>query len=79
MLRKDWEDLQSKGDWFFMPSDHYIVIQWGATHNDVCVLPLFGDNKWQWDGSHEKPTLSPSILVHGKWHGFLREGVLTDA
>lgn len=31
---------------------------------------------WQWDGNVEKPTLSPSIDVHGHWHGYLRDGVL---
>ena len=34
---------------------------------------------WQWDGNKEAPTLSPSIDVHGVWHGWLRAGKLIDA
>ena len=40
---------------------------------------------WQWDGNREKPTLTPSILIHQlndkaekvgeHWHGFLTAGV----
>lgn len=31
---------------------------------------------WQWNGSVEKPTLSPSCLLSGVCHFFLREGVI---
>lgn len=81
-LRKDYDDLRdngAKGDWYFMPSDNYIILQFGDAIDDVVVLPITGEHKWIWNGSHEAPTLSPSILVHGKWHGFLRDGVLIDA
>lgn len=30
---------------------------------------------WEWDGNHEKPTLSPSVHHVGHWHGYLRNGV----
>lgn len=30
---------------------------------------------WQWNGSREKPTLSPSIYHVGHWHGWLTDGV----
>jgi hypothetical protein len=47
---------------------------------DFCSLPLSGSGKtfpvWQWDGNREAPTLSPSINVIGRWHGFLRAGKL---
>lgn len=81
-LRKDYDDLRDngvKGDWYFMPSDAYVVIQYGDTNDFLVMIPLTGEHKWDWNGSHEAPTLSPSILVHNKWHGFLREGVLIDA
>lgn len=81
-LRKTYEDLRDngcKGDWYFVNSDKYIVLQFGDTIYDIVVLPVVGEHKWDWNGSHETPTLSPSILVHDKWHGFLREGVLIDA
>ena len=29
---------------------------------------------WEWDGDKEKPTLTPSILRNGVWHGYLRKG-----
>lgn len=29
---------------------------------------------WQWDGSRERPTLSPSVNHVGHWHGWLRAG-----
>lgn len=31
---------------------------------------------WQWDGNEDRPTLSPSILSPGSWHGYLRNGRL---
>jgi len=30
---------------------------------------------WNWNGSLEKPTLSPSVHHVGHWHGWLRNGV----
>lgn len=33
---------------------------------------------WGWDGNVEKPTLSPSLLVPGVWHGYLRAGRLVS-
>jgi hypothetical protein len=29
---------------------------------------------WLWDGNRELPTISPSINVIGRWHGFLEAG-----
>ena len=49
---------------------------------DVVSLPLSGDNTkpvWQWDGDRNFPTLTPSINVIGRWHGWLREGQLVTA
>ncbi len=45
---------------------------------ELVSLPVTGDQHpvWQWDGSREAPTLSPSIHVIGRWHGFLRAGKL---
>lgn len=38
---------------------------------------------WQWDGNREQPTLQPSINCNGGagcgWHGWMRQGVLSDA
>ncbi|KRA44712.1 hypothetical protein ASD80_06100 [Devosia sp. Root635] len=30
---------------------------------------------WLWNGSTEKPTLTPSVHHVGHWHGWLTEGV----
>lgn len=36
-----------------------------------------GERGWEWNGSEDAPTLTPSILQSGlpcKWHGFLTNG-----
>lgn len=30
---------------------------------------------WQWNGSLDKPTLTPSVHHRGHWHGWLTDGV----
>lgn len=30
---------------------------------------------WQWNGSLDKPTLTPSVHHVGHWHGWLTDGV----
>lgn len=34
---------------------------------------------WTLTGTDAAPTLSPSLVVAGRWHGWLRDGVFTDA
>lgn len=34
---------------------------------------------WVWDGNEEKPTISPSVLHIGHWHGWLKNGMWTQA
>lgn len=34
--------------------------------------------EWGWDGNKDKPTLTPSILNHGEWHGHLVAGRLVS-
>lgn len=29
---------------------------------------------WQWDGNEESPTLTPSVHLPGRWHGFFIKG-----
>lgn len=29
---------------------------------------------WQWNGNEEVPTLSPSVHLPGRWHGWFRNG-----
>ena len=37
-----------------------------------------GQRLWGWDGNEDKPTLTPSILSPGIWHGYLRAGRLVS-
>lgn len=32
--------------------------------------------EWGWDGNEDRPTLVPSILNEGEWHGHLQGGEL---
>ncbi|MCB1516139.1 MAG: hypothetical protein KDJ19_00775 [Hyphomicrobiaceae bacterium] len=34
-----------------------------------------GRDTWNWNGSFEKPTLTPSVHDKGHWHGWLTDGV----
>lgn len=34
------------------------------------------EREWGWDGSEDKPTLQPSLLNPGEWHGYLKAGRL---
>jgi len=40
--------------------------------------PAAGVRIWTWDGNEDKPTLTPSILAPGQWHGWLRGGRLVS-
>jgi hypothetical protein len=71
-----------KGDWCFMPDNITMFIKYGDEQSDVCAVRVAGEGAWQWNGSKEKPTLSPSIKVSNServlWHGFLKEGIIID-
>lgn len=34
------------------------------------------EREWAWDGNEDKPTLRPSLLNPGQWHGYLTAGRL---
>lgn len=61
----------------------YIVIP-GSSSSGFDALRCFRgpdrgiEREWSWDGNEEKPTLSPSILNEGEWHGYLRAGNLVS-
>jgi hypothetical protein len=45
------------------------------------LIPIDGSHGWEWNGSFDKPTFSPSILVtwgnhpgHRQCHSFVRDG-----
>ena len=66
-LREDDEKL---GDWWPY-SD-------AKTKGDVVRIPLTSkvEKNWGWNENKESPTLTPSINVVGRWHGFFRDGKL---
>ena len=43
---------------------------------EVVSIPISGSSGlvWNWNGDKEFPTISPSINVVGRWHGFFRNG-----
>lgn len=90
MIRQNLDDLDAngqKGDWCFLNDDALIALQWGE-RLEICIIKVKETSDvtgpiWQWNGSKETPTLSPSIRVFTQdktlWHGFLREGKLVEA
>jgi hypothetical protein len=90
MLKDDFDELQI-GDWCFVNGETHIGIRLGAGENDHCILPVQNKSKpreivgthWEWNGSREAPSLTPSILHWGNgrnqpatWHGYLTDGKL---
>jgi len=41
--------------------------------------PAGSPPSWNWNGSVDKPTLTPSVHHVGHWHGWLRDGVWVSA
>lgn len=72
--------MTQPGDFCFSADlDHLYLILPGSKHADCIPIRLGepgGERVWGWDGNEESPTLTPSILAHGQWHGFLRAGRL---
>ena len=76
-----------KGRFYWSGPGVSLFLQWGAERGQHVLLYMNhqrgnwaapGD-KSGWDGNLDSPTLSPSILVPGEWHGFLEQGTLRDA
>lgn len=53
----------------------------GSLAFDVPVRTEREKQMWQWNGDVDKPTLTPSIqkTTGCMWHGFLKEGIFTNA
>jgi len=89
MLRENFDiNCHKVGDWAFDGENAiWLAVPKGNSwdEGELVRLPISkteGSNTppvWKWNGSKEKPTLSPSINVIGIWHGFLRDGILIDA
>jgi len=75
--------LGHKGDWCFLNKDQTMAIRYDDnSFLGTVVIPIAGPGAWQWNGSKELPTLTPSILVKDNpdwsigWHGYLTDGKL---
>ena len=85
----EFDDANQVGDWCFSSGDEYLIVRLHEREDGVAAIrvkPYAGTPPaacavWQWDGNHEAPTLSPSILHHSElpWHGYLRAGQLVTA
>lgn len=56
---------------------HFIALPGGGTWSPWCVSTGDGPG-WEVSGSPERLTATPSINAVGSYHGWLRDGVLSD-
>ena len=56
----------------------YVVCPGCMTLAPLALRPVVDGSaqSWEWNGSTEQPTLSPSIHHHDCWHGWLTAGEL---
>ena len=49
-----------------------------CVHNIPVEVGVKVDHKWQWNGDGEKPTISPSVFVHGseECHAVITDGTI---
>lgn len=50
----------------------FVAAEWSIGHKNECGA------SWTWNGSLLRPTLSPSLHAVGIWHGFVKDGVMTE-
>jgi hypothetical protein len=88
----DLEENGQLGDWCFLENDDlHLFLRYPRTdgepypegwihRGEIVHLPISHESNvpkhWQWNGSLDSPTLTPSINVIGKWHGYLTDGKL---
>lgn len=80
--------MEKPGDFYFKDNCIYIALapQFPELENSTGGFTLIRipvqrgvggrPGIWGWDGNYEKPTLTPSLLVSGHWHGFMHKGRL---
>lgn len=67
-----------------LPLDQLVVLEEYPIRGQLVSLYITSvqypaENKsplWTWDGNQENPTITPSINVIGRWHGYLTNGKL---
>jgi len=72
--------MERPGDFCF-DDDFSTIYIWipGMSGPDAIRIqkgPQGGARIWGWDGNEDSPTLTPSILSLGEWHGYIRNGIL---
>lgn len=70
--------MAQPGDFCFAPDHSYIYV-WlpGGSGPDALRIARGHPGKerwWGWDGNEDQPTITPSILSPGEWHGYLTAG-----
>lgn len=91
MLRKNLDELEKGqvGDWAFLQDNEYLAIKWGADLAGIAIVHIeeignpIPSSSWCWNGSFDKPSLTPSISIWGDgdsvvWHGWLIDGILKE-
>jgi hypothetical protein len=78
----EFGEMEKPGDFTFDAEFKHIYV-WlpGASGPDCQQIQRGapgGSRVWGWDGNEDKPTLTPSILAPGQWHGWLRSGRLVS-
>lgn len=85
---QSFDDMKNPGDFMFTTINGWdgpaglieiCPCGCGATGAIAFDIPVPGRSgpKWKWNGSRDKPTLTPSILRTSgcRWHGYLTDGV----
>ena len=77
-LKEGIAGVQQAEDFCFSEGDRAMLLWLPAV--GPCWVSLGGDAspKWTWNGNCGRPTLSPSLLVPGKYHGHLIDGELKE-
>lgn len=70
----------AEGDWFVDADARQVLIL--VPGQGICPFDYETPNavgaRWGYDGNDAAPTLSPSLHVIGKWHGWMRAGRLVS-
>lgn len=90
MLKETSTQVTEIGDFCFMNENTVLFLCYPDALNDdgkgYSYIPIKTEDKpsskphaWDWNGNIESPTLSPSINIVGRWHGYLRDGNIVGA
>lgn len=76
-----WEGVHpAEGDWYVDEESRQVLIivpGAGLVPFDYETPNAVGA-RWGYDGNADAPTLTPSLHVIGRWHGWMRAGVLVS-